>query len=218
MNETAGKTRGRHEGAQPGSTREALLEAGSELFAELGFDGASVRAITARADANLGAITYHFGTKEAFYDAVIDRMVRGLADAIMAALDTAGPAIERVEAVVRAHFVHLATHPGIPRLLLQGVVASGMPPRAAMRHLRKVLEAMTGLIREGQADGTIRAGDPTLLALSLLSPSMHLAVMREPLRGMARVDLRRRATQERVTEHVVRFVRAAVAEPRGGRR
>ena len=60
--------------------RERLIEAARELFAQDGFDRASVRDITARAQANLGAITYHFGSKEALYHAVIERFATPLAD------------------------------------------------------------------------------------------------------------------------------------------
>jgi len=43
-------------------TPEALIAAGRALFTERGYDAASVRAITAAAGVNLGAITYHFGS------------------------------------------------------------------------------------------------------------------------------------------------------------
>jgi AcrR family transcriptional regulator len=57
--------------SEPG-TAAALLEAGRVLFAERGYEGASVRAITAHACANLGAITYHFGSKRDLYDRVVE--------------------------------------------------------------------------------------------------------------------------------------------------
>lgn len=49
------------------STREQLLLAGGELFAKLGFDGVSTRAIAEKAGVNLGSIHYHFGSKEKLY-------------------------------------------------------------------------------------------------------------------------------------------------------
>ena len=48
-------------------TRRALLDHATDVFAENGFDGASVREITRRATSNLAAINYHFGGKEALY-------------------------------------------------------------------------------------------------------------------------------------------------------
>jgi AcrR family transcriptional regulator len=54
-------------------TAESLLDAGQRLFAERGYDASSVRDLTAAASANLGAVTYHFGSKEALYHAVLER-------------------------------------------------------------------------------------------------------------------------------------------------
>ncbi len=48
-------------------TKARLIEAAGEEFAAHGFDGATVRDICERAGANLAAINYHFGGKEALY-------------------------------------------------------------------------------------------------------------------------------------------------------
>ena len=48
-------------------TRERLVKAGIELFGLIGFDGTSTRAIAKRAGASLGAIPYHFKTKQKLY-------------------------------------------------------------------------------------------------------------------------------------------------------
>ena len=50
-----------------GETREKLLAAASEVFVEKGFRDATVAEICKRADANVAAVNYHFGCKEALY-------------------------------------------------------------------------------------------------------------------------------------------------------
>ena len=50
--------------------RQRLLEAALELFAEHGFDGASVRDITERAGVSLGLVNKHFGSKEGLRQAI----------------------------------------------------------------------------------------------------------------------------------------------------
>lgn len=47
-----------------GNTRARLLEAAESLFIERGYEAMSLRQITSRADANLAAVNYHFGSKE----------------------------------------------------------------------------------------------------------------------------------------------------------
>ena len=59
------------------------MDVGEALFAEHGYNGASVRDITARAHINLGAITYHFGTKENLLKAILHRGASQLNDARM---------------------------------------------------------------------------------------------------------------------------------------
>ncbi len=54
-----------------GATWRALVTAGLAVFAEHGYEAASVRVITARAKVNQGAITYHFGGKEGLYREVL---------------------------------------------------------------------------------------------------------------------------------------------------
>jgi AcrR family transcriptional regulator len=52
-------------------TRQRLLEAAGEVFAERGFRNTTIREICRRAQANLAAVNYHFGDKERLYAAVM---------------------------------------------------------------------------------------------------------------------------------------------------
>lgn len=193
------------------STRNALLQTGVRLFAERGFDGTSIRAITSEANANLGAVTYHFGSKEAFYDAVVDSVVGPFAEQVLAAGRTDGPPLDRLTRVVRVYFGHLAEHPEIPRLIMQGVMATGLPPGAASGWIRSLLTMLASTVAEGQADGSIRPGDPRLLGIGVVSQSLHLAVMRDALNTMAGIDLSNPRVREGLIEHLVEYVRARLA-------
>jgi len=57
------------------TTRQALIEAGLELFGEYGFKAASTRMLADMAGANIAAIPYYFGGKEGLYRAVVEHIV-----------------------------------------------------------------------------------------------------------------------------------------------
>jgi len=59
-------------------TKERILDAAERLFAERGFDGASLRAITGEAAVNLAAVNYHFSSKEALIRAIMARRLGAL--------------------------------------------------------------------------------------------------------------------------------------------
>jgi AcrR family transcriptional regulator len=195
------------------ATREALLEAARAAFGRAGFDGASVRAITTDAGANLGAITYHFGSKRGLYDAVLQAGLRPLADRVRSAAATEGSALDRVVCVVEAYFEHLMLHPDLPHLLLQEIAAGKHPPDIVVEIVGELKEALAALQRVGERDGSVRPGHPVLTALSVISQPVYLTLVAPMLRVVAGVDLTDRATHEAAVSHATDFVRRAL-EPR----
>lgn len=195
-------------------TSALLLEAARELFADRGYDGTSIRAITGRAGANLGAVNYHFGSKKALYHRVIETFLAPLRERVVEAAATEAAPLDRIEAILRAAFRHYAEDPGMPRLILQQI-ASGQPaPPPARAWIRQALAILGDLIRAGQADGTIRQGDPRFMALSAIAPILFIHLIRGPLRDATGLDLDHARTRKALLDQVVASVRGGLAIPR----
>jgi len=57
------------------NTKEKILDAAEALFAANGFRGTTMRAITDKAEVNLAAVNYHFGSKQSLLEEVIKRRI-----------------------------------------------------------------------------------------------------------------------------------------------
>src|SRR4051812_49682602 len=85
-------------------TRTRILDAAEELFMQHGFEGTSMRLLTAKAGVNLAAVNYHFGSKDALIEALFRRRLDAMNAARVAELDKLESA-ERApqpEAIIRA--------------------------------------------------------------------------------------------------------------------
>ncbi len=89
-------------------TRDRILDAAERLFVEHGFDGTSMRMITSAASANLAAVNYHFGSKDALVQAVFRRRLTALNAERLLELDRleaeAGGAPVKPSRIVEAFF------------------------------------------------------------------------------------------------------------------
>lgn len=92
---------------QKEQSRERIIDAAVEEFADQGFRAASTRAIATRAGVTQGLVTYHFASK--------DELWRAAADRIFGRLDEIAPpgAAGSDEAAIRAHVEFSARHPEV---------------------------------------------------------------------------------------------------------
>ncbi len=60
-------------------TQDLILDSAEELFAERGIDATSVQDVAAHAGRSIGSLYHHFDTKGLLVDAVVDRIIEGVA-------------------------------------------------------------------------------------------------------------------------------------------
>ena len=93
------------------STRERILLAALDAFAETGYDGTTTRDICNRAGVNVAAVNYHWGSKEELWVAVCDRVTRDVIRVTQGWLDTGAPVEEMAPRFLSALWDYLAADP-----------------------------------------------------------------------------------------------------------
>jgi AcrR family transcriptional regulator len=89
------------QGERKAETRQRLLDAAAELFAERGIEGASVDAIAERAERTSGAVYDHFGGKDGLLYALLEGWADDVAAVITAELAAASTLDDRLAALWR---------------------------------------------------------------------------------------------------------------------
>jgi AcrR family transcriptional regulator len=95
-------------------TQAAVFQAAAQEFAERGFDAARVDRIASRARVNKAMLYYHFGSKQALYDAVLREMLSAVVARARAIADGPGPADARLDAWIAAIVEEAAARPWFP--------------------------------------------------------------------------------------------------------
>jgi AcrR family transcriptional regulator len=152
------------------ATRDALLAAGAELFAERGYDGVPVAAIAQKAGVNKAMINYHFGGKRKLYLAIVGATFADIVAGVEALADSPRPAPEVLRELI-AVVGEQATrrHPHFCSMMLREVVAGGkhLEPDLIEQPAR-LLGAVQRIVARGVRDGDFRPVDPLLTHLSLV--------------------------------------------------
>jgi AcrR family transcriptional regulator len=153
----------------PESTIDSLLSAGTILFADRGFDGASVEDIARRAKVNKAMISYHFGGKDGLYRAILAETFEPTLKRLEGLKGESRPAPERLREFI-AHFAAMVDHrPGLPSMLLREVLSGGSHLDAkAIPYFLAVFAAVREIVEQGIREASFREVDPFLTHLSLI--------------------------------------------------
>lgn len=136
---------------QRDETRERIVAAAVEAFAERGFRGASTRDIARRAGTNQGLITYHFRSKDELWRAAADRIFGLLGERLverLAGLAAEDPR-ERTREGIREYVRFAAAHPELFRLMIgEGTADDERMQWLVDTHLQRRYRAMAAPLAE----------------------------------------------------------------------
>jgi AcrR family transcriptional regulator len=146
-----GRTRDRE------ATREALMAAATELFASLGYAGATVHAIAAHARVNKAMINYHFAGKHGLYTEILRR------DFDWALTRLAELEREPLRADAKlARFVAIfgelhQRRPNLSTMMLREAMSGGrwLEP-SLLPDFKRIYGTVEAIVRQGVDEGTFR--------------------------------------------------------------
>src|SRR5579884_2579863 len=107
------------------ATRQRLLDAAEEVFAEKGYHGAVVDDIIRASDSSKGGFYFHFPNKQAIFLALIDALVPKLARAVERAIADETDPIAQMDAALRTVLDTFARHRRLSKILLVEAVGLG---------------------------------------------------------------------------------------------
>lgn len=165
--------------------RERLLRAGQALVRQKGIKALTVRAVAARAEANLGSFVYHFGTRDAFVGELIERWYAPMFERLRLVADHDADALQALRRVMQQLVAWIVDNRAF---LARLVLDAGAGEAGAQRFLR-TLDArhpalLLQLIVRAQQAGQLRRDEPLHQLLFLMSTlalpvlAFHLAARR----------------------------------------
>jgi len=152
---------------QAAETRERMMAAAREVFAERGYQAASVGAITKRADTAHGTFYLYFKNKDDAFTQVLDSIQEQIKNDSRAALSD--DRFDSLVGAIRGFLVVFVQDRGLMRAFLEGMMLS---PRieAGWRDMRAdFTRRIAHRLEREQEVGAVRALDPFAAAQALSS-------------------------------------------------
>ncbi len=152
-------------GYHHGDLRNTLLVEGRAFLREVGVDAISLRSLSRRIGVTHTAVYRHFPNKEALLEGVAVAGFADLSHATAAAIASAQGTEHALASAGLAYVDFAQQDPETFRLMFRRTARSDAQTTAA----GEAFAVLERLVSDGQAEGTLRSGDPFLLALTLWS-------------------------------------------------
>jgi TetR/AcrR family acrAB operon transcriptional repressor len=159
-------------------TRAAVLSAGLAVFAERGYDRATLAEIGVRAGVTRGAVYHHFSDKAQLYTTAIAERWATVGARVWAGLAGPGPARERLRACLVEYFRAMEEDGDFRELLDVTILRSdaSIEPGAGLadkqQGIREWVAQISGLLAGEDLRSGMSADDAAVLVVSTLAGAM----------------------------------------------
>jgi len=214
--------RPRRKGHTVDRTRDKLLGAAGQVFAERGYHSATIREICRRAGANVAAVNYTFGDKMGLYTEVLRHSVRAAqTPAMRAALESGLSPEDTVRGVIRARLQSLCRG-ARPDWHLRLVLHEFSRPTPAMANvvdegIRPVYDRLRKAV--GEIIGLPPDHETTRLSVNSIVGQILFYTFSQPVLARLQPELKLTPDQlDRIADHIADFSFAFLKKVGHGKR
>lgn len=163
---TAGRNQRRV--SQQRISKDQLLDAAEEVFADKGFYATTLKEIADLAEVAVGSLYSFFTGKDDLFAAVLHRRGEEFVPAMRALLTSDDPPVEQLHQLAEYQIVFFRKHPAFGRLFLRTSAPTKLllePDRdeASNARFAEAMSLEAAMFKRGQDAGQLRAGDPHVL-------------------------------------------------------
>jgi TetR/AcrR family transcriptional regulator, fatty acid metabolism regulator protein len=147
------------------ATRQRILDAAEEIFAEKGYHGTAVDDIVEGAQTSKGGVYFHFPNKQAIFLALVDALSPRLATAVERAIAGEQNAIAKIDAALHVVLTMFARHRRLSKILLVEAVGLGHGFDEKLMEVRgQFIKLIQRYLDEAVAEGAIDSIDTDIVA------------------------------------------------------
>jgi AcrR family transcriptional regulator len=153
-----------------GGAKEHIAAAATELFAQRGYDGTSMRHVARAANITLPTIYHYFTNKEGLYQYVLQQTRFAFVEAVYSAVTGEESVRDRLVAIGEAKHRFIAAHRPLMTLLMREQLDIGRwlePGDQSSSDLTTTVDFMRALVQEGIATGELAPVDADMAAWCL---------------------------------------------------
>lgn len=203
-----------------GDTEARLLEAAGKVFAEKGFDGATVRDVCQKAGVkNIGAVNYYFRSKENLYEAAVRHAFRcRMAHTPAAEWPEGTPPAVKLRQFIRGAVKTMLddfAEPWQMRLLMRELSQPGPAGEGVVRDfIRPIYERLWAILREVLPPDTDER-TLHLIGFSIMGQCFYHRIGRAAMRLLVGPDEHGSYDPDLLADHIAKFSLAALELPEG---
>jgi AcrR family transcriptional regulator len=197
------------------TTRQRILEAAGEVFAQKGFKAATVREICGRVGANLAAVNYYFGDKERLYIEAVQLAHCSGSDEVPPHWPPGTSAVVKLQDFIRLMLTHLLDkrRPGWHSVLMMRELAEPTSACVALveAYIRPLYETLDGILKELLGE-ELPASERHLIGFSIVGQCLFYKVHQPISELLVGRDEYQGYDVERLARHITQFSLAGMGQ------